>query len=381
MKQNEIKTPVGTRDRLYDECRARRRVEESLRNLFARRGFSEVSSPSFEYYDACMAPENPLPQEMLYKMNECTGRLLVLRPDMTTPIARIAATKLPEQMLPARLCYVEKVYRAGRADTGHPTEILQGGIELLGYRGLEADIMMIVMAVDALRACTDKKIAIELGFSGYFKMLAGRLSMGENEFERMRGYIENKNFAALSDMLEEYGDSDATRALKNLSRMFGGIEILENTDGELAYLKELYRGLEAAGVADVVSIDLGLVHQIDYYSGIIIRGYMEGVGTPVLSGGRYDRLIASFGKEMPAVGFAIDIDAVAGCVGIAPQEYDTLLHMMPGAVRTGFAYLDHASGVQLSSCKTLEESIAEAKKRGLRLVAAAADGTVQEVMA
>ncbi len=377
MKRNEIKTPIGTRDLLYDECRARRCVADALRTLFLRRGFSEVSSPTFEYYDVCTAPENPLPQEMLYKMNECTGRLLALRPDMTTPIARIAATKLPEKLLPARLCYVERVYRAGRADTGHPTEILQGGVELLGYRGLEADIMMIVMAVDALRACTDKKIAIELGYSGYFKMLAGRLSMGEGEFERMRGYIENKNFAALSDMLEDYGDSEATRALKNLSHMFGGVEVLEQTDGELAYLKELYHGLEAAGVADVVSIDLGLVHQIDYYSGIIIRGYMEGVGTPVLSGGRYDHLIASFGKELPAVGFAIDIDAVARCVGVAPQEFWALLYIMPGAVRAGFQYLDRAEGVRLSSHKTLEESRAEAKRLGLRLFVAA-DDSVKE---
>ena len=379
MKKNDIKTPIGTKDRLFDECRARRNVEEALRNLFLRRGFSEVSSPSFEYYDACLAPENPLPQEMLYKMSECTGKLLVLRPDMTTPIARIAATKLPEQMLPARLCYVEKVYRASREDKGMSTEILQGGIELLGYRGIEADIMMIVMAVDALRACTDKKIAIELGFSGYFKMLAGRLSMSDADFERMRTYIENKNFAALSDMLDGFGDNDATRALKNLSRMFGGIEILDNTDGELAYLKELYRGLEAAGVADVVSIDLGLVHQIDYYSGIIIRGYMEGVGTPVLSGGRYDNLFTSFGKEVPAVGFAIDIDAVAECTGIDAQKFDTLLHIMPGAVRAGFAYMDENEKTTLSSCKTVEESKAIAKEKGLKLMVAYADGKVSEV--
>lgn len=379
MKKKDIKTPIGTRDRLFDECRARRNVEEALRGLFLRRGFSEVSSPGFEYYDACLAPENPLPQEMLYKMSECTGKLLVLRPDMTTPIARIAATKLPEQMLPARLCYVEKVYRASREDKGMSTEILQGGIELLGYRGIEADVMMIVMAVDALRACTDKKIAIELGFSGYFKMLAGRLSMSDAEFERMRTYIENKNFAALSDMLEGFGDNDATRALKNLSRMFGGIEILDNTDGELAYLKELYRGLEAAGVADVVSIDLGLVHQIDYYSGIIIRGYMEGVGTPVLSGGRYDNLITSFGKEVPAVGFAIDIDAVAECVGIDAQKFDTLLHIMPGAVRAGFAYMDENENTTISSCKTVEESKKIAKEKGLKLMVAYADGKVSEV--
>lgn len=379
MKKNDIKTPIGTRDRLYGECRARRKIEDALRNLFIRRGFSEVSSPGFEYYDACLAPENPMPQEMLFKMSECTGKLLVLRPDMTTPIARIAATKLPEQMLPARLCYVEKVYRAGRADTGYSTEILQGGIEMLGYRGIEADIMMIVMAVDALRACTDKKIAIELGFSGYFKMLAGRLSMTDTEFERMRTYIENKNFAALSDMLEGFGDNDATRALKNLSRMFGGIEILENTDGELAYLKELYKGLEKAGVADVVSIDLGLVHQIDYYSGIIIRGYMEGVGTPVLSGGRYDNLIASFGKEVPAVGFAIDIDAVAECVGAEEEEFNVLLHIMPGAVRTGFAYLDTNVKTRLSSCKTLDESKALAAKENIKLVVAYPDGKISEV--
>lgn len=378
MKRYEINTPVGTRDRLYDDCRARRRVERKLTELFERRGFSEVSSPSMEYYDVVLTPENPLPQDMLFKINECTGRLLVLRPDMTTPIARIVATKLPNAALSARLYYMQKVFRAGQPDTGRSTEIMQGGIEMLGYRGLDADIMMIVMAVDALRACTDAKIHIEIGHAGYFKTLAARLSMNDTEFERMRGYIENKNFAALSDMLDDYEDSDATRSLRKLSRMFGGAEILDGKSTELVYLKELYRGLEAAGVSDCISIDLGLVHQIDYYTGIIVRGYMEGVGVPVLSGGRYDNLIGSFGKEMPAVGFAIDVDAVAECEGVAPLVSQTMVHMEPGAVRSALNYMDENSHCLLSSCESLEESRKMAMKKGMRLVVICEDGAIVE---
>ncbi|MEG2377800.1 MAG: ATP phosphoribosyltransferase regulatory subunit, partial [Clostridia bacterium] len=219
MKRYEINTPVGTRDRIYDECKVRRRLENALISVFEESGFSEVSSPTMEYMDVVMTPLNPLPQEILYKISECTGRMLVLRPDMTTPIARIAATKIDTSALPAKFYYMDKVFRASREDTGRPTEIMQGGVERIGNGGIEADVDTILLAAKALRACTDKKFHIEIGHAGYFKSLAQKLDISDAEFERMRGYIENKNFAALSDMLLEYGDTEATRAINKLSRM------------------------------------------------------------------------------------------------------------------------------------------------------------------
>lgn len=386
MKRHSIHTPIGTKDYLFEECRAMRRVQSELSALFERRGFSEVICPSFEYYDVVLAQENPLPEQMLFKMSECTGRLMVLRPDMTTPIARIAATKMPENSFPARLYYMQKIYRAGTPGSGHSTEFMQGGIELLGYGGLNADIEMIVMAVDALRACTDRKIHIEIGDAGFFKNLAGELHMDDGEFERMRSLIENKNFAGLNDMLEEYGDVSAKGALSRLSRLFGGEEVLDqaeeyaknsNATKDLEYLRSLYGGLREAGVADCVSIDLGLVHQIDYYTGVIIRGYLEGAGKPVLSGGRYDKLIGTFGREMPAIGFAMDIDAVAALTQVEPVSAAILIHVLPGAIRAAFNYMDCTPGCQISPERSLERTLVRGAREGKKVVVIDRTGKVE----
>ncbi len=387
MKNKTIHTPIGTRDYLFDECRAMRSVQKKLSDLFMRRGFSEVICPTFEYYDVVLEQENPLPEELLFKMSECTGRLMVLRPDITTPIARIAATKMPDSAFPARLFYMQKSYRAGVPGSGHSTEVMQGGIELIGCGGINADIEMIVMAVDALRACTDRKIHIEIGDAGFFKHLASELDMDDAKFEQMRSMIENKNFAGLNDMLEEYGDTAAKRALCRLSRLFGGEEVLDiaeeyeknsNATKDLEYLRSLYCALREAGVADCVSIDLGLVHQIDYYTGVIIRGYVEGVGKPVLSGGRYDKLIGTFGRDMPAIGFAIDIDAVASQVEMKSDAADTLLYVMPGAIRGAFDYMDNNPGCALSPERSLERTVELSKRKGKKVVVINKDGNAEE---
>ncbi len=386
MKQHTIHTPIGTKDYLFDECRSMRYVQKKLSDLFLRRGFSEVICPTFEYYDVVLEQENPMPEELLFKMSECTGRLMVLRPDITTPIARIAATKMPEDAFPARLFYMQKSYRAGVPGSGHSTEVMQGGVELLGFGGLNADIETIVMAVDSLRACTDRKIHIEIGDAGFFKNLAAELHMDDAKFEQMRSMIENKNFAGLNDMLEEYGDTAAKRALCRMSRLFGGEEVLDiaqeyeknsNATKDLEYLRSLYCGLREAGVADCISIDLGLVHQIDYYTGVIIRGYVEGIGKPVLSGGRYDKLTGVFGREMPAIGFAIDIDAVASQVKVEEKKEDTILFVAPGAIRFAFDYMDKNAGCILSPERSLERTLERAKREGKKVVIIGRDGSAE----
>ena len=291
---------------------------------------------------------------------------MVLRPDITTPIARIAATKMPESAFPAKLFYTQKSYRAGMPGSGHSTEVMQGGIELLGCGGLNSDIELVVMAVDALRECTDKKIHIEIGNAGFFKHLASELGIEGSEFEQMRSMVENKNFAGLNDMLDAYEDTHAKLALCKLSRLFGGVEVLDiaqeyasdsKAKEDIEYLRSLYTALCQAGVGDCVSIDLGLVHQIDYYTGVIIRGYVDGVGRPVLSGGRYDKLTGMFGRDMPAVGFAIDIDAVASLVNEKSDDAKTVLYAMPGAIRNAFDYMDKNPGCLLSSEETLDKAI------------------------
>ena len=383
-----INTPEGTRDRLFAECRGRRRVRQALTGLFQGRGYGEVSTPEVEFYDLFLQSGSPLPQEAMLKIIDRGGRIMVMRPDCTTPIARVAATKLKNLPLPQRLYYDQTVFRSGDAHRGGSSEIAQCGVELIGAAGARADLEVVALAVDALRSCGLTDFHVELGHAGFFRNLAARMEMDEDEVERMRALIEGKNFAALNDLLEPYGDRPACQALRRLSRLFGGVEVLDEAQalaGEnqvLDYLRTLYQALEAAGYGDHIRFDLGLVHRIDYYTGVVFRGYVEGAGDAVLSGGRYDALVGSFGRQAPATGFAIDVDAVAACLpgGDSPR-LETLIHFAPDELARALETVDRMAGgtCELSPCEGLEDTLALAREKGARQVLVLENGGERRV--
>ena len=312
-----IHTPEGTRDRMFAECRNRRQIQNALTALFQTRGFAEISTPEVEFYDLFIQSGNPIPQESMLKIIDRSGKIMVMRPDCTTPIARVAATRLKTVPMPLRLYYNETVFRSGAAHTGGSSEIAQCGVELLGAGDREADLEVISLAVEALKKISPDAGHIELGHAGLFKALTDELEIDAGGAEQLRRLIEGKHFAALEDLLRPYEGKRAYQLLTRLPNLFGGTEVLEEAEAlvgprtELSYLRDLYQVLEQAGYGSFVQFDLGLVHQIDYYTGVVFRGYAQGAGAPVLSGGRYDHLLGAFGRPAPAIGFAIDVDAVA----------------------------------------------------------------------
>lgn len=372
-----INTPEGTRDRLFAECRERRQVQDSLTALFRRRGYQEVITPEVEFYDLFTQSGNPLPQESMLKIIDRSGKIMVMRPDCTTPIARVAATKLKTVPFPQRLYYAQTVFRSGNAHEGGSSEIAQCGVEMIGAMGRKADLEMVAMAVDALRSRGLERFHIELGHAGFFRALAAQMEMPEDETEQMRALIEGKNFAALDDLLAPYADQPAYRALSRLPYLFGGLETLEEAEAlsganeAVAYLRELYQELDQAGYGPWLRFDLGMVHQIDYYTGVVFRGYVEGAGAPVLSGGRYDKLVEMFGRSAEATGFAVDIDAVAGCLpAAAPPQLELVVHYETGELLRALAVVDErpAGTCELSPCRTLESSRNLAREKGASLV-------------
>ena len=372
-----INTPEGTRDRLFSECRERRQVQRSLTGLFARRGYAEVITPELEFYDLFLQSGSPMPQEQMVKLIDRAGRLLVLRPDSTTPIARVAATKLAAVPLPQRLYYDQTVFRAGREHRGGSSEIAQCGVELIGAGGRKADLEMIALAVDALKACGLARFHVELGHVGFFRELTARVDMPADTVEQARELIEGKNFAALGDLLEPYRGQAACEPLRRLSRLFGGAEVLDEAEtlsgdsDALDYLRDLYGELKSAGYGDYIRFDLGMVHQIDYYTGVVFRGYVEGAGDAVLSGGRYDNLVGVFGREAQATGFAVDVDAVARTLPeIAPPVLRVVVHYEPGYLAQALEAVDGrpAGTSELSPCRTLESSLNLARDKGAEAV-------------
>lgn len=372
-----VNTPEGTRDRLFAECQERREVQGRLIRLFRQRGYLEVSTPDTEFYDLFALSGSAIPQERMLQVCDLSGKICVLRPDSTTPIARVAATKLRSLPLPQRLYYDQRVYRANPANNGGSREIPQCGVELIGADGMKADLEIIATAIDALRSCGASRFHVELGHAGFFRDLTARMQLDEDELEQMRALIEGKNFAALNTLLAPHAGNSACAALKRLSRLFGGVEVLaeaEKLAGKTAavdYLRSLYDELSAAGYGPYVRFDLGMVHQIDYYTGVVFRGYVEGAGDAVLSGGRYDHLVEVFGREAQATGFAVDVDAVARTLPETTlPALRTLVHYEPGYLAQALEAVDSrpAGTCELSSCAALEQSCALAAAKGAEAV-------------
>ncbi len=348
-----INTPEGTRDRLFTECTDRRKVQNSLTELFSFRGYAEISTPEIEFYDLFIQSGNPIPQESFLKIVDRDGKIMVMRPDCTVPIARVAATKLKALPLPQRLYYNETVFRSGQAHRGGSTEIAQCGIELIGVDGQKADVEVIALAVEALKEVSPHPFHIELGHVGLFRALAAEMDMDAAKIEQMRLLIEGKHFAALNDLLEPYKDKPAYAVLSRLSQLFGSTSVLDEAEAlvgkreEVDYLRTLYAALDEKGYGEYIRFDLGLVHQIDYYTGVVFRGYVEGAGAPVLSGGRYDNLVEKFGRPAPAIGFSVDADAVAACMSQpkAPEEHRLRIALTKGRLQDKSVELFEAMGL------------------------------------
>lgn len=314
--------PEGTKDTLFEECTRKVEIENILRKTYTCSGFLEVKSPTLEFYDVFSGESSTLAQEKMYKLFDNHGRILVLRPDMTTPIARIAATKLKEVTHPLRLCYTSNVYRVNESLNGKNSEITQSGIEIIGVKSLKADAEAIITGITALINCGVEDFKVELGHAEFFKAIIEDVNIDDEEKEKLRVYIENKNFTALSEFLDKNRNSmnkDTLKILKELPKLFGNMDILDVvctfTDNEKALeaindIKAVYEIIKDAGLGDYVSVDLGMVHYLNYYTGIIFRGYAEGVGGNILSGGRYDNLIKQFGEQQEATGFAVNVDSI-----------------------------------------------------------------------
>ncbi|MDE5764523.1 MAG: ATP phosphoribosyltransferase regulatory subunit [Ruminococcus sp.] len=320
MKNYDLITPEGTKDLLFGECITRRNIEETLMKIFRSRGYCEMITSGLEFFDVFNMKSRYFPQETLYKMTDSKGRLLVVRPDSTMPIARVVATRLRDAVLPLKLCYNQTVYRNESALKGRSDETVQAGIELIGSDMKMADLEVIAAAVDSLSAF-GLEYSIELGNIGVFKALADRLDVDDGDKERIRQLIENKNFPALNDFLDTFGNTPVTSALKKLPALFGGEEVFEKAlellpDENVKYALEELRGIyrdavELCGNSGNITVDLGLVNKTDYYTGLIIKGYLKGHGEEVISGGRYDKLISDFGYDIPAVGFAVNVNAIS----------------------------------------------------------------------
>ncbi len=386
-----IGTPDGTKDRLFAECTAIRGVEHAATDMFRRQGYCEMTTPNVEYYDLISVAGHPLPQESMMKIVDRTGKILVMRPDCTVAMGRVAASKLVGLPLPLRLYYNQTVFRSDDINTGAQSEIRQCGVELIGAFGLRADLEVISMAIAALETCGLQDYHIEISHAGYFDALVHALSLPEDTVVALKEQLASRNITAYHQLLRPYATQSAGQALGQLPRLFGDAEVLRiakalcadpDVAQTLGYLETIYDVLTQAGLGSRVQFDLGLVQPIEYYTGIIFRGYSRGAASNVLSGGRYDRLIGKFGQDVPAAGFGLDVGAIASCLPMPEhRQPETVVYYELAQMQHAIALVDSlpAGSAMLSCSSTLAEATREAYGLGAQKLIVVDSNGEQEV--
>ncbi|MCR4399405.1 MAG: ATP phosphoribosyltransferase regulatory subunit [Syntrophomonadaceae bacterium] len=317
MKQ---RIPRGFKDFLPEEVALKREVERRAAELFASWGYREVITPVIEYLDVIEGLGTGVQPTDLFLFQNRDGRLVALRPDMTVPIARLASSKLRDEPLPLRLFYQANVFRHNVPQRGRYSEYWQVGVEMLGARGERADAEVIALAVETMQCLGLQDFQLSLNHINIFGSLLETTGLPQETKDEVRDLVIRKDLVGLEHKLRGLALPPALQGLLlRLPVSYGGLEVFDRLPGLQAIegaamavdeLRVLVDALRAFGVADRVTIDLGVLRGLDYYTGVVFEGYCPALGYPLLGGGRYDRVMEGFGWPNPATGFAVGVERV-----------------------------------------------------------------------
>ncbi len=319
MKNQLLHTPEGVRDIYNSECKKKQALQDRLRKAMESYGYQIIQTPTFEFFDIFGKEIGTTPAKELYKFFDREGNTLVLRPDITPSIARAAAMYFGEGDMPLRFYYMGNTFINNNSYQGRLKENTQLGSELIGDNSVDADAEVISMAVECLLASGLKEFQLSVGHADFFMGLMEAAGVEDEAVSEFRELIANKNFFGVQEAVSKL---DMEENLRELFHMLGGFyfsidEMAKARSLAVNYpkvlsaivrLEELHKVLKIYGIEKYVSYEIGMVNNYQYYTGIIFAGYTFGSGEPILKGGRYDRLLCCFGKDAPAIGFAVVVD-------------------------------------------------------------------------
>ncbi len=311
--------PPGVQCFVGDEARRRRRIEETVLSVFEGWDYEEIIPPLFDYADVFTG------ETLSSKMYSFVGRdgsVLALRPDFTSLLAKIAAGRLRDRPAPIRLYYSGEVVRYEPPRAGRQSELFQMGLEHLGGESRAADAEVLTIAAESLEALGTEGYVLALGHVGVFTGLLAGSGIEGARLEGLRERVEAKDARGVGQALDGIDLApEARRALERLTTLAGGLEVLDEATRALGCcpaaaaaveeLRAVAEAVSAAGLGSRLAVDLGEVRGLDYYTGLVFRAFVPGLGFEVGGGGRYDTLLARFGRPLPAVGFMLGLDRVA----------------------------------------------------------------------
>lgn len=340
-----LEIPYGTRDFLPNEAMEKRVIEERIAKVLCLWGYSEVSTPTMEYLDTLLMGTGKVRADGMFKLFDKNNRTLALRNEMTTPIARVVASRLKDETQPLKLSYISSVFRYEQTQSGRQCEFHQAGVELIGSNDAAADAEVIALAINILKEVGLTNFQICLGQANFINGIMQQCCLSPKEQSKLKKAIEKRDLVELELIVDAAQLPEMAKVLlKKLPVLHGGEEVLQKaydmtmnaqSREALDNLKEIYRLLENYKVAEYVTFDLGIIRDFSYYTGMMFEAYTPGLGYPLCGGGRYNNMLSEFGTDKPATGFAVGIERIL----LSLQRQG-----IPRPVQARYAYIAYAEG-------------------------------------
>jgi ATP phosphoribosyltransferase regulatory subunit len=328
-------TTPGTRDVLPPESTRLLEVQARIRERFRLFGYGEVLTPALEYSEVI---EEPRLRDASFKLFDPDNQMVMLRPEMTTPIARLVAQRLRNFPPPHKLSYVLPVYRRASVGHGQSAELYQAGVEVVGSPSPQEDAATVALLVDVLNALgleAPKDFAVVLGqtafYAAYLRHVAPKAAPD------LLAALTAKDLVRVDALAADLPDAAGVRGIPRLVGPAADGSVLEEAarlaggapDAVVALgnLREILRHLDAHGCLGAVILDLGLIGRHNYYTGAIFEAYSPRLGFTIANGGRYDDLLERFGRALPATGFAIYLERL---LSVLPEEDASPLLVLVG---------------------------------------------------
>lgn len=319
-RNNLLHTPDGVRDIYGREYENIKYVRKTIADVISSYGYTDIQTPSFEYFDVFSKEVGTIPSRELYKFFDKENETLALRPDFTPSIARCAAKYFMDETNVLRFSYIGSTFQNISSLQGKYSEVTQEGAELIGDETVYGDAEMVSLLIECLLQTGLENFRISIGEVDYFKGLCREAELSFEDEHELRDYISSKNPIAASKLLESLDISlEMKDKLLMITDTFADHSMLSGLAADagnelsakaIERLSRLYDLLKIRGYDKYVAFDLGMLSKYQYYTGIVFKAFALGSGSSIATGGRYDTLLSYFGKNAPAVGFVILPDEV-----------------------------------------------------------------------
>lgn len=323
--------PLGMRDtfpQIYEKLEG---VRENGRSFLRARGYDFIKTPTVEYYDT-VGRASAINDAALFKLVDSQGNTLVLRPDMTTPIARVVTSKLLKEKIPQRLAYFANVFRAQQIEGGSPAEFEQMGVELIGDSSVYADAEVIMTAIELIQAFGIQQFKLTIGHAGVLQCVLQDYTESTEQAEKLRQLLVERNYVGFEEAVLTFNlpktKSEALLQFIEEATNLSSIEDIEKyvrKNDALEYMQDLWQLLEQANLESFIAIDFTISSHMNYYTGMLFEVFAEGSGFMLGNGGRYDGLLEHFGTAVGATGFGLRVDRLLEVIPLKEIENITVL--------------------------------------------------------